>query len=310
MTVGGPSKATSDTTPQALPAARMRLPLANIRIGKRLRPLNEARAQGLATTVSEQGLLNAVLTRPVDMDDGGVPVVELVAGRHRLRAAEINGQTHIECAVRQMTDAEARLAEIDENLMGPDLSPLERATFVAARLEAWAARFPEKVAANAAALQPKRGRPKNSDKLSQFQSGMGFAEETASEIGLSSRSVERALIISRGLSPATHAAIAGTWIGKNEGVLRQLAGVAEPAEQAAVVEQLLAGRTKSVSDARALAAGRQPTRAAPTPVDETLKALQKVWKAAPPTHRAAMLHWLQGQKLPTGWSITDERTDG
>jgi len=32
-------------------------------------------------------------------------------------------------------------------------------------------------------------------------------------------------VIAKGLTPATHAAIAGTWIGKNEGVLRQLAGV-------------------------------------------------------------------------------------
>ena len=306
MAAGGASKTIAASPTPALPAARMRLPLANIRLGKRLRPLNEQRAQGLATTIAEQGLLNAILTRPVDVDDDGVPVVELVAGRHRLRAVEINGATHIECAVRQMTDTEARLAEIDENLMGPDLSPLERATFVAARLEAWAARFPERAAADKAALAPKRGRPKNSDKMSEFSAGMGFAEETASEIGLSSRSVERALAIVRGLSSDTQATIAGTWIGKNEGVLRQLAGVGDREEQAAVVKQLLAGRTKSVSDARAYAAGREPSKAVESPVDDTLNALSKLWKAAPKTHREAMLHWLQGQKLPAGWAVTHD----
>lgn len=307
MAVGGASK-TKTTTPEpapALPAARMRLPLANIRIGRRLRPLNEARAQGLATTVGEQGLLNAILTRQIGFDDAGLPLVELVAGRHRLRAVEINGEPRIECVIRAMTDAEARLAEIDENLMGPDLSPLERATFVAARLEAWAARFPERVAADKAALAPKRGRPKNSEKISEFPVAMGFAVETAAEIGMTDKTVRNALAIARGLTPATHAAIAGTWIGKAEGVLRQLAGVTDPAEQAAVVEQLLGGRTRSVSDARAHAAGRTPAAAVQTPVDETLKALSKLWKGAPKTHREAMLHWLQGQTLPAGWAITD-----
>lgn len=284
----------------SLPPARYRLRADQVIVGERLRPLNPEKVKALMVSREETGELPPILCRLLGIDDEGAPIVRLVAGLHRLRACEALG-VPVDCMVREMTDAEAQLVEIDENLLGPDLNPLDRAVFVEARLRAWGQRFPDRVAPD---QQPKRGRPMNSDKMSEFPIAMGFAEETASEIGLSDKTVRRALQVARGLTPETRAALANTWIARSEGVLRQLTAVSDPVEQAAVVRELVSGRTKSVSEAIAYAAGREPVEPAETPVDETLKALEKVWRAAPRTHREAMLNWLAGQALPKGWTIT------
>lgn len=287
---GGPARS-------PLPAARMRLPAEQVVVGERLRPLNPAKVEALIVSYQETGALPPILTRPVDLS-GDLPVVSLVAGLHRLEACRQMG-VPVDCMVREMSDAQAQLTEIDENLLGPDLNALDRAVFVAARLPVWAAMNPDRVAEDQA---PKRGRPKNSAKFAQFPTGMGFTEETAAEIGLSRRSVEYALQVARGLTPATRSRIANTWVAKNEGVLRQLAGVAEPNEQRDVAVWLVSGRTKSVSDARAYAAGREPIKPESN-ADQAVRALEKLWKAASRTHREAMLHWLQGQPLPSGWRV-------
>ncbi|MDP2258100.1 MAG: ParB N-terminal domain-containing protein [Caulobacter sp.] len=285
-----------------MPAARMRLPAEQVVVGERLRPLSPAKVEALIVSFHEAGALPPILTRPVDLE-GDLPVVALVAGLHRLEACRQMG-VPVDCMVREMSDAVAQLTEIDENLLGPDLNALDRAVFIAARLPVWAAMNPDRVEDD---QKPKRGRPKNSAKFAHFPTGMGFTEETAVEIGLSRRSVEYALQVARGLTPATRAALAGTWVARNEGVLRQLAGVAEPDEQIAVAGELVSGRTKSVSEARAYAAGREPIKPAKTGVDEALKALEKLWKGAPRPHREAMLHWLAGQAMPAGWVVKGGR---
>jgi hypothetical protein len=287
---GGPART-------SLPAARHRLRPEQVIVGPRLRELNPEKVKALMVSREETGELPPILCRLIGIDDDGLPIVRLVAGLHRLRACEALG-VPVDCMVREMTDAEERLVEIDENLLGPDLNPLDRAVFVEARLRAWAERFPERVAPD---QQPKRGRPKNSVKFTEFPT-MGFADETAAEIGLSKSTVEKALQVARGLTAETRAAIANTWIARNEGVLRQLTAVADAEEQAAVVKQLVAGRTKSVAEARAYAAGREPIKPS-APSDEVLRAFEKLWKGAPATVRDQMLDFLAGQSLPAGWRV-------
>lgn len=290
---GGPART-------SLPAARHRLRPDQVIVGPRLRELNPEKVKALMVSREETGELPPIQCRLLGIDDDGLPIVRLVAGLHRLRACEALG-VPVDCMVREMTDAEERLVEIDENLLGPDLNPLDRAVFVEARLRAWAERFPERVVVEGDQVKRKRGRPEKGDNLSQFPA-MGFAEETANEIGLSDKTVKRALQVARGLTAETRAAIANSWIARNEGALRQLSAVADPEEQAAVARELVSGRTKSVADARAYAAGREPIKPT-TPSDEVLRAFEKLWKAAPATVRDQMLDFLAGQSLPAGWRV-------
>lgn len=298
---------------------KKRIPVDRIIIRDRLREPTQAAKENLAVSFREAGQLQDILVRPAHVDRDGEWYL-LVVGATRVGAAQICGWTDIGAQVREMSDDEACLAEIDENIVRPGLTPFERAVFVEERLKVWARLNParvvaaEKVANISTFPTPKRGRPANSVKLTEFigdtPPNMGFNVQTADELGLSLSTVERALRIAKGLSPAARAKVAGTKIAKNEGLLRQLAGVADREEQLKVVELLVDEKAKSFGDALVMANGRQPAPPPPPrPVDETVNAFMAIWKKAPPTHRAAILHALAGQSLPKGWTVT-ERADG
>lgn len=273
------------------------LDLALIEVGVRLRVVDHAFAEVLSVAMEESGQLTPVLVRPVP---GGR--YELVAGGHRHAAVRKLGWATVRAEIRTLSDAEARLIEVDENLIRRDLDPFERAVSIQARLEAWALRYPERAQAEKDSLRPKRGRPSNALTFGAFR--MGFAELTAAEHGLSRQTIGNALAVFRGLPRPLHARIAGTWVARSEGVLRQLAGLGDPAEQARVLEVLLRGDTRSVSDARAIVAGRTPSKPVRSASADALKAFRRVWGEASPSAREAILHDLAGRSLPKGWTVT------
>jgi ParB/RepB/Spo0J family partition protein len=67
-----------------------------------------------------------------DTQDG----FEIVFGHRRLRAAEAAGLATVPCMVRAMSDAEARSAQISENLQRDDIHPIEEAEGLRALIDA------------------------------------------------------------------------------------------------------------------------------------------------------------------------------
>ncbi len=128
-------------------------------------------------------------------------------------------------------------------------------------------------------------------------------------IGRNKRTIEHAWATVTGIPETLRHRLRSSWIAKNEGVLRQLAGLSTTEEKAAAIDVLLAGMTKNVSEARAIAAGNDPVKAVQTPVDETLKAFRKLWGAASPSARAAILDDLAGRSLPKGWTVKADGGD-
>lgn len=286
-------------------SAPLDIPVYAISVGSRIRPVDPARVANLKVSIEENGWFGAIVVRSLAGEEGE-PRYELVAGAHRLAAMRALKRPAVPALVMALDADQAEQIEIDENLVRPDLPPLERAEMVERRRAVWLRRFPERATPTDAA-KPARGRPRNSDKLAQFDGApptMGFAEETAGEIGLSKRTVFRSLEIVRHLPADLRQRLHGTWVAKNEGVLRQLAALGDAEEQAAVAALLIEGRTKNVADARAIAAGKTPVKGGQSSIDEALKALQGAWKKAPPTVRAAFLEQLAGQPLPKGWLVS------
>lgn len=78
--------------------------------------------QELAATVREHGVLQPVLLRPAAA--GGY---ELVAGERRWRAAQLAGLTTIPAVVRELSDREAAVLALVENLQRDDLQYFEEA---------------------------------------------------------------------------------------------------------------------------------------------------------------------------------------
>jgi ParB family chromosome partitioning protein len=158
------------------------IPLDLIDDGQRLRGISEAQVEALVNSIADIGLLNPIsvyrrkLMRGGERADG----YGLVAGLHRKTACARMGLVEIEANILDLSDLECQIAECDENLCAPVLSPSERARFTARRKEAYEALHPE---TRHGANQHTRG----VDKLST----PSFADDQAAVTGADARSVRR-----------------------------------------------------------------------------------------------------------------------
>lgn len=112
--------------------------LADIDVNGRLLPLDEAAAQELAASMA----LHETAFQPtgIRQTPNGRKGWKLIFGRHRLRAFEINGITKLiegeHFKIFAMSETQALLAEIEENMAGRKYSPFARAVMVAAYRDA------------------------------------------------------------------------------------------------------------------------------------------------------------------------------
>lgn len=85
----------------------------------------------LAESIRQHGILQPLSVRRVGSR------YELVAGEHRLRAAQMAGLTEIPCIVMRMDDKESGLAAMLENLQRQDLDFIEEADGIARLMSEW-----------------------------------------------------------------------------------------------------------------------------------------------------------------------------
>lgn len=83
----------------------------------------ESALEELASSITEHGVLQPILVRPMDHDR-----YQLVAGERRWRAAKRAGLATIPALVEELDDEAALEIAVIENLQREDLSPLEEAT--------------------------------------------------------------------------------------------------------------------------------------------------------------------------------------
>ena len=130
-----------DGDPVSPPPGETTVGLADIHVRpERLRALQPGVVDQLAESIRERGLTHPIVVRPRAAGE-----YWLVCGLHRLKAAEKNGDAAILCKVLpdDISDDEAELIEIDENLVRADLSPAERARHVGRRKELYEKQHPE-----------------------------------------------------------------------------------------------------------------------------------------------------------------------
>jgi N6-adenosine-specific RNA methylase IME4/ParB-like chromosome segregation protein Spo0J len=155
----------------------------------RLRRLRPEVVNELAESIRAQGLLHPIILRPRSKNSVGFKkgiCFVLVAGRHRLEAVRKLEHDSIRAEIREGLEAEAaELAEIDENLVRADLSPVERAMHVARRKEIYEEQHPETKQGGA----PGAGRGKK--KRSQESQNETFVKDTARKTGRGRSTVAR-----------------------------------------------------------------------------------------------------------------------
>ncbi|MBD8876185.1 ParB N-terminal domain-containing protein [Roseibium polysiphoniae] len=194
------------------------LPLAKIIVADRLREIEEDHALVIAGSIAEYGLLNPITVRATPRAKGGS--YTLVAGAHRLRAAELLALEAIDCVVLKADQSEAQLLEISENLHRNELSVIDRAVFVLKYRELWEARNGK----------IEVGRP-TAEKLGQgVPNSLPFSEYTAKRLGLHPKTIKRLNQISQHLHADLRTAVRGTAVADNQSALLKLAKM-EPAKQ-------------------------------------------------------------------------------
>ena len=256
------------------------IPVDQIHVEDRLRSVNPDHAALIAESFRANGQMTPIEVRR-QLGDGKL---FLVAGAHRLEAAKLAEMGEIAAIVTDFGRDQARLREIDENLCRRDLTELDRATFLAARKAVWVRLHPETAVV---------GRKKLKTNLSLIPT---FAADAAERLGLSARSVDRAILRHKDLSDETKALLAHSKWADNGAVLDGLRKLSHE-DQRKAAEAL----TREESPARNLAAAMAEFNPAKKvtrnqEVDDQFFNLMRVWGKA--THRAAkqrFIDWLVAQ---------------
>lgn len=93
---------------------------------------DEKALEELSKSIKQNGIIQPLLVRP--MSDGSY---QLVAGERRWRAARMAGVTEIPVTIREMTDEEASVFALIENLQREDLNPVEEAQGLKSLIETY-----------------------------------------------------------------------------------------------------------------------------------------------------------------------------
>ncbi|WP_375705203.1 ParB/RepB/Spo0J family partition protein [Bartonella sp. AA86SXKL] len=243
-----------------------KLALDVIVVPERIRPVDDEHAKALAQSMAREGLMNPITVRHTPNAKEGN--YTLIAGAHRLRAAELLGYSDIDAVVVQADKDNAALLEVAENLFRNELSVIDRALFVQTYRELWEKKYGEIKVGGDRKSKGKHyplpndgssehnetgceGDEKSKDqvdpligdeKLGQVvpisytdeENGKGtvlsFSKHVADRIGLSQVSVKRLNSIAQHLQPELRSVLRGTALADNQAQLLKLAKM-EPVAQ-------------------------------------------------------------------------------
>src|SRR5689334_19153037 len=204
--------------------------LPDIAVEQRLRALRRKKVDELAESMGRLGQLQPIVLQHRGDGNG----YSLIAGRHRYEAAKLLGWASIDALVLEGLDADqARLAEIDENLVRANLGPAEEAAHMRERKLLYEQLHPE----------TKHGGDRRSSKRRNCDLKPSFATDAATKTSRSRRSIEQA--VRRGARIQNVAELAGTTLDHGD-ELNALADDAMPPERRdALVQEAKAGRKVS-----------------------------------------------------------------
>ena len=93
---------------------------------------DESALEDLAKSIEQNGIIQPILVRP--MSDGSY---QLIAGERRWRAARMAGLHEVPVTIREMSDEEASVFALIENLQREDLSAVEEAEGLKSLIESY-----------------------------------------------------------------------------------------------------------------------------------------------------------------------------
>lgn len=213
----------------------MKIKISDVKVSDRMRKFEMKKAQEIADSVKEIGLINPIL---VDKN------YELIAGFHRLEAFKLLGLEEIEANVSSLEGLQRDLAEIDENLARSELGYIDRGEHLRRKKEIYEILHPE----------AKAGGDRKSEefvsKRDDFSLVPSFAEDTARKTGLDKRTIQQDVQIVTALAPEVKEEIKVMDLPKTE-ALQLIRHVPKPEDQKRVLERIKDHKARGVRDAAA-----------------------------------------------------------
>jgi ParB family chromosome partitioning protein len=268
----------------------MRMAISAITVPKSW-PISTANVDGLVESMRDLGQL-----QPIVVTAGG----DLIAGYHRLVAAQRLGWVEIDVVVFELEDTKRRLATLDENLMRRKLPALEHAEALQERKRLYESLHPETKQHRAG------GVAKAAKSATEMISVAGsFATDTAARTGLSPRSVQLYTKVA-GISTEVRDVLRSSSINDN---LTELVSVSRlpPSEQKPVARALAKGDAKTVKEAVAVVHAARPSAASSMPfaltqgpgirkvvadirrLNSEIEATLETWKSTAPSEMAPLI---------------------
>ncbi len=258
------------------------IPVADIDVSDRKRPVSEAGVEAIMASVMTTGIMQApVLVRQVRHQDNRL---KLIAGGHRVEVASRLGWDVIPARVYDCTDLWAELTEIDDNLARVDLSHLETAVFLAQRKRAHLQAFPESA----------QGGDRRSADFQENQTEIiSFCSSIAEKRGVSDRQIRSLVAIGEHLTPDAITALQQTPKGAaiRQKDLKALSEV-DPDRQHYVADRFASRPDCKTIDLAERAERGEPPVPKPDPVDAHFLKLSDAFSRAPKASRRRFLSQL------------------
>ncbi|HYX49380.1 MAG TPA: DNA methyltransferase [Ktedonobacteraceae bacterium] len=188
----------------------------------------------LAQSISSIGLIHPILI---------TSEYELVAGARRIAAHRLLGRTKIPARVVTLSEVEATLVRIDENLERNELTVLEKAELLHQRKQIYEAIHPVRKHGGARGNQHTGGK--------RCQEGVApFCRDTAAKMGNSETTVRRLVRIAANISLEARDHLRNGGYADNVKELLRLCKIKTPEDQIAIAKILATDTVKSVCQAK------------------------------------------------------------
>lgn len=244
-----------------------------ILVGDRLRPVSPQGVDSLIASIEQLGVMkDAIQVRQRGRGDN--KTLTLMAGGHRLEAAIKLGWETIPAKVWvDVTDDFAALMEVDDNLSGSDLTPLELAIFLARRKAIYERMYPE----------TKRGGDRKSEVFKNQTEQSSFSRSIAKSRGVTERQIRKITAVGQSLTEDDVSELRYAFKPISLADLEALSKVADGEMRRSTIWVFRNSSVKTLRDALKFVERDRAGKSAPQkdPVEGAFKALSSAWSRAP-----------------------------
>ena len=243
------------------------IPLRDIDVSRRLRPVNETAVVSLMASLMEIGQKDEIHVRRVRHQSNRLV---LMAGAHRVEAHVRLGCTSIRAKLWECTDDWAQMVEIDDNLAHAELNPLDLSVFLARRKVVYERMYPDAKHGGLRGNQHTGGRQNDI---------MSFCQSTAEQRALSTRQIERLVAAGSALDEEAIALLRKAPVRVTLSDLQTLGKCGDAAHRRSICEILSRGEAKN---AKAALEGLKahPGAALVSPIEAETRKIMAAWSRA------------------------------